>query len=153
MEKDLKFEEFCPKCKNYDSIGVCTKLHKNVKDYPQKFFNDCGGVLFEIDEKKAEIESEIENNAVKSSTYYEDDKKRENPFKVLNGYGGFISGFGWMVIIFGVIATLYAKVQLELSLFIVVVIALSIFVVGINMVAFGEVIKCFVSIEENTRKK
>ena len=46
-EDILNFENFCPYCKNYESeTGVCSRVHKNIKDYPNTFYSKCSSHYF-----------------------------------------------------------------------------------------------------------
>jgi len=40
-------DERCQGCANYDNqSGVCSKIHENIKSYPQKFVKKCAGQYF-----------------------------------------------------------------------------------------------------------
>lgn len=72
-------------------------------------------------------------------------------FNTLLGYGKFISGLGWLVIAIGIIAIIGgfasgSEVGVGIS-----VGSLIFIILGIGMVASGQLISCFVSIEKNTR--
>ncbi len=43
----LLWENYCLFCDEYESgIGVCSKIHENVRSYPKKFINKCNGKFF-----------------------------------------------------------------------------------------------------------
>jgi uncharacterized membrane protein YhaH (DUF805 family) len=43
----LHWENYCLFCDEYESgIGVCSKIHENVRSYPKKFINKCNGKFF-----------------------------------------------------------------------------------------------------------
>lgn len=78
-------------------------------------------------------------------------------FGFLKGLGSFISALGWIMIIGGIIAILVGLGESrESSLFSVglgtsiLLSGLIVLLTGISVVAYGESIKCFVSIENNT---
>jgi len=48
------FNDYCPFCSNYQQMGVCSKIHINVKDYPNKFVTKCSGEFFETDGNKTQ---------------------------------------------------------------------------------------------------
>lgn len=72
-------------------------------------------------------------------------------FKTLLGYGKFISGLGWIVIIIGIIAIIGGFASGSEVGVGVAVGSLIFIILGIGMVASGQLISCFVSIERNTR--
>ena len=72
-------------------------------------------------------------------------------FKTLLGFGKFISGCGWIVLIFGVLAILVGIGSGEDEGFLLAGGALLAVLMGLGMVAFGQLISCFVAIEKNTR--
>jgi len=72
-------------------------------------------------------------------------------FKTLLGYGKFISGFGWFVVIIGIITIIGGLVSGNEAGFGIAGGALVLIILGISMVISGQVISCFVSIEKNTR--
>lgn len=44
MTTQEKFLQYCPNCNNYDeSSGVCSYIHENVLEYPDKFVKFCDG--------------------------------------------------------------------------------------------------------------
>ena len=56
----LTFSEFCPHCIYYDSLqGSCSKIHENVRDYPDKFRHKCGGNYYESDSSKVNEPTEV----------------------------------------------------------------------------------------------
>ena len=86
--------------------------------------------------------SEISNESTSIANY---------KFKTLLDYGKFISGLGWVVIIIGIIAIIVgfangSEVGVGIAIGSIIFIIL-----GIVMVASGQLISCFVSIEKNTR--
>ncbi len=70
------FKDYCPNCKHYDSnMGVCSKLHKNVDDYPNSFIKHCDGWHFSpIEGKNINIKSQTKDNDIsnKQNTEEED---------------------------------------------------------------------------------
>ena len=45
--------DYCPACLHYDeNTGVCAELHFNVKSYPKKFEQQCGGKYYSGDAQK-----------------------------------------------------------------------------------------------------
>lgn len=73
----------------------------------------------------------------------------DNHFKTLSGYGMFLSGFGWFVIVLGIVMVIALSNKLGLggSIILCAVSVLS----GIGFVVSGQVVSCFVAIEKNTR--
>lgn len=44
----LPIDKYCRQCQNFEvANNVCSTLHFNVKDYPEKFEKQCGGKLFD----------------------------------------------------------------------------------------------------------
>lgn len=72
-------------------------------------------------------------------------------FKTLLGYGKFISGFGWFVVLIGIISIIGGLASGNEAGFGIAGGALVLIILGISMVISGQVISCFVSIEKNTR--
>lgn len=72
-------------------------------------------------------------------------------FKTLLGYGKFISVIGWIVIIIGIIAIIGGFASGSEVGVGVAGGSLIFIILGIGMVASGQLISCFVSIERNTR--
>ena len=72
-------------------------------------------------------------------------------FKTLLGYGKFISGFGWVVVLIGIISIIGGLASGSEASFGIAGGALVLIILGISMVISGQVISCFVSIEKNTR--
>jgi hypothetical protein len=72
-------------------------------------------------------------------------------FKTLLGYGKFISGVGWIVIILGVIGILAGISTGDDKGWFITGGALLTGLTGLGLVVFGQLISCFVSIERNTR--
>lgn len=87
------------------------------------------------------------------------DLQLENRFKSLLGYGKFLSGLGWVILIIGILLLVFSILLLSDSsgrsealinmggLLLSLVLSLS----GISMVIFGQTVSCFVAIEKNTR--
>ena len=93
----------------------------------------CGADISEIEEEEQE------------------EFKEEYQFKTLLGYGKFISGFGWLVVILSVLAIIIGLASGGEEAFTVAGGAIFVIILGIGMVISGQVISCFVSIEKNTR--
>ncbi|MGB3976450.1 MAG: hypothetical protein WBM02_11980 [bacterium] len=78
-------------------------------------------------------------------------------FKTLLGYGSFFVVLGWLGIIGGIIAfaAITANtpryIDFEKALFSGFAVGAPIVIAGIMLIAFGQMIICFVSIERNTR--
>lgn len=78
-------------------------------------------------------------------------------FKTLLGYGSFFVVLGWLGIIGGIIAfvAIVANtpryIDVEKALFVGFAVGAAIMIAGIMLIAFGQMIICFVSIERNTR--
>ena len=75
-------------------------------------------------------------------------------FKTLLSYGKFMSGIGWFMVVLGacaVILTLSYIAVVSLTALAAVLVAILVIAFGIGMVASGQLISCFVSIEKNTR--
>ena len=71
-------------------------------------------------------------------------------FKTLLGLGNFVSGFGWLIVIASVIALIYGISEIRTLGAIVIIGGVISLVNGILVVAVGQTISCFVSIEHNT---
>jgi hypothetical protein len=57
-----KFLRYCPNCTNYDeSTGVCSYIHENVLQYPEKFIEHCDGKYLSLI-KGRKIEPFIKNH-------------------------------------------------------------------------------------------
>jgi len=54
-------EKYCPYCIHFDDkLGVCSKIHENVRSYPKKFLEKCYGKYFEKDQERViEITEEV----------------------------------------------------------------------------------------------
>lgn len=74
----------------------------------------------------------------------------DNEFMTLSGYGKFISGFGWLVVVLGAFAVVLGLGTRNFGIVGIVSGALAI-IMGIGLVANGQLISCFVSIERNTK--
>jgi hypothetical protein len=72
-------------------------------------------------------------------------------FKTLLGYGKFISGVGWIVIILGVIGILAGISIGDDEGWLIAGGALFTALAGLGLVVSGQLVSCFVSIEKNTR--
>lgn len=74
-------------------------------------------------------------------------------FKTLLGIGKFIAGYGWLIVIGGIVALILGVAKLDEPIGIPSLIwGFSAIGLGIFSVAFGQSIECFVSIEKNTRE-
>ena len=60
------FKNYCPVCVNYEKVGVCSKIHSNVKDYPKKFIEKCGGEYFILQGEK--IDNPKQSKEINSDT-------------------------------------------------------------------------------------
>ena len=48
---NLNWEDYCPFCIHYDSsVGVCSEIHENVRNYSKRFAKKCNSKYFEKDE-------------------------------------------------------------------------------------------------------
>ncbi len=79
------------------------------------------------------------------------DIQQSYQFRTLLSYGKFISGFGRIIGILGVIAIIWGIISGEEAGFGIAVGALFLVVIGVVMVVNGQLMSCFVSIEKNTR--
>lgn len=72
MTTQEKFFQYCPNCNNYDeSSGVCSYIHENVLEYPEKFVKYCDGKYLSLIKgktikpvKESEISDEDESSLV-----------------------------------------------------------------------------------------
>lgn len=78
----LRWEDYCPSCENYDSsTGACSFIHQNVKDYPSKFLNKCGGKHYTGNRKhKPIMQNENNQKTIDATTADEKNKKSSNAF-------------------------------------------------------------------------
>ncbi|MDA3884975.1 MAG: hypothetical protein PF638_05210 [Candidatus Delongbacteria bacterium] len=131
MESELKFVDYCPKCINYDTnIGVCSKIHLNVKDYPAKFQNKCAGEYFEKDQEKANV-NESKVKQIKQS--------EEANILTSSGFSTFLNILGWLLVIFSIICLLDFILVRKLILIRSEVEGLILFVIGINSIGLSKV--------------
>jgi hypothetical protein len=72
-------------------------------------------------------------------------------FKALLGYGKFMSGLGWIVVIVGIIGIFYGLINWDFTGLGIAGIALIVIICGMALVASGQLFSCFVAIEKNTR--
>jgi predicted phage tail protein len=75
--------------------------------------------------------------------------EKSEKFKTLKLYGTVFSGLGWIIAISAAVAVFIALVE---GVIVVAASALPFVPLGISMVLGGQLISCFVSIEENTRR-
>jgi len=76
----------------------------------------------------------------------------EFDFKTLLGFGKFISGLGWILVIIGGILALTGLTNSGNESLFFILGGLVLAIMGLFMVANGQLISCFVSIERNTRQ-
>jgi len=108
----------------------CTECDK-VVNKDDKVCNNCGADLTEIVEE--------------SDTLID-----EPQFKTLHHLGGVISFLGWIVVALGVASFIFMKDTFPVGTAFFG--ALLIAIIGIVIVANGQLLSCFVSIEWNTKK-
>lgn len=154
--KSKTFENYCFQCYHYEpSIGTCNKIHENVRNYPRKFITKCNGEFFKKDQTKITNETS-EYNSIEDYQEGTDKLDREvksiYQFSTLLGFGKFISGFGSIIIVLGIVGILGGLISGEDFLGYSIASAGAILVlIGIGMTVNGQLISCFVSIERNTR--
>lgn len=73
-------------------------------------------------------------------------------FRTLLGYAKFVAAFGWGIAIIGVVLILIGFNNIESTGFFAIFGGIITLAMGIGLVANGQLISCFVSIERNTRK-
>jgi cytochrome c biogenesis protein CcdA len=114
---------------------VCTECGADVS-INDKVCPKCGADISELEEEKQESISQAPTR-----------------FNTLLGIGKFIAGFGWLVVIVGIVALIFGISKLDESMGITSLIGgFSFIVLGIVSVAYGQLIECFVSIEKNTKE-
>ena len=86
---------------------------------------------------------------------YERASQADRRFGTLRGYSNLVAGIGWVVVILGVVLAVVgvgvADTLGPTGVVAGVAAGIVIVVMGIGLVASGQVITCFVAIEENTR--
>ena len=75
----------------------------------------------------------------------------EPRFRTLSGYAKLISGAGWIVVVLGVVQVIVGLGYIQTLGPVFLVSGIPVAVIGLVIVASGQVITCFVAIEENTR--
>ena len=167
IEQKIKpFESFCLRCHHYDeSSGACSQIHENLRNYPSRFITKCNGEFF-IDDPYKMTEQEILNeyqnkvnevNEVNEVNKVNKEIKNTYDFKTLLGCGKFISGFGWVIVVlgivgmFGIFGGVIGAEELGCSIIGAIAAGMLSVIMGIGIVAIGQLITCFVSIERNTR--
>jgi len=114
---------------------VCTECGADVS-LDDKVCPKCGADITELEEEKQELISQVPTR-----------------FKTLLGIGKFIAGYGWLIVIGGIVALILGVSKLDEPIGIPSLIwGFSAIGLGIFSVAFGQSIECFVSIEKNTRE-
>ena len=76
----------------------------------------------------------------------------EFEFKTLLGFGKLISGLGWILVIIGAFVSLTGFTNSGMESLFFILGGLVVAIMGLFMVANGQLISCFVSIERNTRQ-
>ncbi|NOR45304.1 MAG: hypothetical protein GQ534_06925 [Candidatus Delongbacteria bacterium] len=133
MEEKINFQDYCPKCMSYDSnIGVCSKIHLNIKDYPAKFQNKCAGEYFEQDEEKVK-KNEFTENKVKQTD--------DSNISTFSGFSSFLSVLGWLLILFSIVCLLDFILIGKLFLIKSEVEGLILLILGINSIGLSKVLK------------
>ena len=80
-----------------------------------------------------------------------------NNFKALSGYGSLISGTGWVIVIFSILAFIIGLIsivngtELELGGYTLMFSGVIFGISGLLLVVAGQIVSCFISIERNTR--
>ena len=77
--------------------------------------------------------------------------KEQYDFKTLLGFGKFISGLGWVLVVLGLFGILSGLVTSGPARILAVIGGIYVITYGILIVASGQAISCFVAIERNTR--
>jgi len=150
---EFEKQDKCPFCgKELQNIGEesgyeCSRCKKDAtEDADYCWF--CGEILEAGDDVSEDI------NAGKRSL-------PETSFKVLQKYGRFLKGYGWFLIILGLIVILVFILQwlfsglgeMYLSLLLYrCFIGFMLVIAGIPYIVLGEAVSCFVAMEHNTKQ-
>ena len=128
------YENLCNLCRHfYPQSSYCTLIKFNVRDNPNIFLEKCDGKLF------SQIGASDSSNKSKSR------------FDTLESLGRFIFYFGCIISTVIVIAVILGMQSVDSSAQIIFFIGGVISLInGILLVAVGQLISCFVSIERNT---
>lgn len=107
-----------------------------------------------IEEKSKLIKKEeIKNIETNKSNKDDISTSTDNKFNTLLGIGKFIAGYGWLIVILGIIALVFGISKIDEPIGVMTIIGgFNSTVIGIFLVAFGQIIECFVAIENNTRE-
>ena len=130
------------------------KCEKCGEDYPSKYYfkteticNDCFEKLTSEEKSQA-----MKTDAPKSTSPTSGATPAESyKFKTLLGYGKVISGLGWVVAALGMVGLIGGLASGQEEGLLLAGGAFFGILLGIGMVASGQLITCFVSIENNTR--
>lgn len=148
MEEQKMFpKEFkCPFC------GVVLELEEDEMRSPQIFCASCQKEIYLSDlDDDAVLASEVESVSQPVKTPPKADHRFETLLftgKVTSGIGWVITGIGLIAIILGFSGMLAGESFSSITL----IPGIGCIISGIMMIAAGQLISCFVAIEENTRK-
>lgn len=115
--------------------------------------------LFETNEESNILRAlkgeEIVSNAADDQLIMGENQKNANTtgrvvikFKTLLAYGKTISVLGWLMVVIGIILAFAVFIEQNIWL---VPSAIIVVIMGIAIVAYGQLISCFIAIENNTR--
>jgi len=141
-----------------EKCSVCgqEKKYPNIVEFRGKAV--CKDCVKEIKEKEAAGKGVNENAVTQQQSTGPEQSTFpttiDTRFKTLLGYGKFLSSVGWFIIIIGIIAIfggIVSGAEGDEIGFGIAMGAVVVIILGIGMVASGQLISCFVAIEKNTR--
>ncbi|MCF7805107.1 MAG: hypothetical protein K9N46_04485 [Candidatus Marinimicrobia bacterium] len=109
----------------------------------------------ELKQKKAnkppEEKHSPENVTASNSTPTNTPNFNEPKFKTLQSFGSVYSGIGWFIVVVGIVGILVGLGQEQRSDIIIIVGSVILALSGLGFIITGQLVNCFVSIENNTR--
>lgn len=132
---------FSPEKYKVGEFSVC----KNCVDEAQRIVNG------------KEASESAGEKTVQQSTHAGSTKEKNfknlnvSKFRTLQSFGSVYSGIGWFVVIIGIVGVIVGLLQEQRLEIVIFVGSLLLILSGLGFIITGQIVKCFVAIENNTR--